>query len=74
MKLSSSQHLLLLQLSKPYQDYEKNHPMDAYNSRTVEALIKHKLIEKYHYKNYLHGALKLTDEGKRVLLNDGSLL
>lgn len=69
MKLSDSQKLLLLQLSKPYKDFELHHPKDAYNSRTIESLLKLKLIEIYKHNKFLHGAIRLTDEGKRTFLD-----
>ncbi|RNB59484.1 hypothetical protein EDM57_04905 [Brevibacillus gelatini] len=68
-KLTNAQQLLLFQLSKPYHDGEKHHPKDAYNTRTVESLVKLKLIEEYHYNRFLHGAIRLTDEGKRTLMD-----
>lgn len=73
MRLSTTQLLLLNQLNSMYKEYEHHHPKDAYNSRTVESLIKHKLVEKYNHRGFLNGALKLTDEGKRVLLNNGEI-
>lgn len=70
MKLSDAQIFVLHQLSKPYNQYEKHHPKDAYNYKTIEFLLKNKLVETYHYRNFLHGAIKLTDEGIRELLNN----
>jgi len=66
MTLSASQKNALFLLSKP-REYVKAHPRDAFNSRTLDALKKKGLVEFYHHMNFLHGAVRLTKEGKKVV-------
>jgi hypothetical protein len=67
VNLSNAQIDLLLKLNQPYKDYEKAHPKDAYKMLTVEALMRSGLIEEYSYTTFLHGALRLTDQGKKIV-------
>lgn len=66
MRISKAQRNVLLKLSQPY-EYGKHHPRDAYNSRTLEVLERKGLVKFYDCPMYLHGAVKITEEGKRVL-------
>lgn len=67
MKISKAQRDVLLKLSQPY-EFGKHHPRDAYNSKTLEALERKGLVKFYDYRPmYLHCAVKITEEGRRVL-------
>lgn len=67
MNLSVLQKDMLYRLSQPYKN-GKYHPVDAFNQKTTESLVKRNLAEIFSYHMYLHGAVRLTNEGRKVLL------
>lgn len=69
MKLSQAQEQVLHALAKPFEEHTKNHPADAYNSRTVRSLMVRKLVEKYTHPRFLHGGLRLTEAGREWVEN-----
>lgn len=64
--VTEAQKKVLETLYKPYK-HSKVHPQDAYNMRTLEALEKKNLVEFYDHPVYLHGAVRLTAEGKSFI-------
>ena len=67
MTLSSAQKNLLITLTcdLPYgRPYLKN----QFKNHVLDACVRKGLIELYHYRRYLHEAVRLTEEGKRVLV------
>lgn len=66
IKVTETQKKVLETLSKPYK-HVKDHPKDAYNQRTLEALEKKKLVEFYGHPIFLHDAVRLTKEGKQYI-------
>lgn len=66
MKVSEAQQKVLQILSKPYKN-GNHHPKDAFQERTIFALEKKGLVEVYHHSLFLHGAVRLTNEGKQQI-------
>lgn len=67
MRVTPAQLNLLKKLTKPYKEEVKAHPIDAYNTRTVGALLRRGLVEKSPHKLFLHGAVQLTDAGRKAV-------
>jgi hypothetical protein len=66
MKVSETQQKVLETLSQPYKN-GKHHPKDAFQERSIYALEKKGLVEIYHHSSFLHGAVRLTEEGKKLI-------
>lgn len=66
MKISEKQKVVLQKISEAYKN-GIHHPKDAYPSNTLSALEKRKLIEFYHHSRFLHGAVRITEEGLKIL-------
>lgn len=66
MNLSEKQLQALETLSKPY-PFNNHHPIDAFDGRTIHSLEKRKLVKFYHTTTFLRGAVRLTEEGIKVL-------
>lgn len=67
MKLSQAQIDVLNKLSNKWMDHTSQHPKDAYNSRTIDILIKNGLVEEYYYRNFLGKAIRLTESGNKII-------
>lgn len=67
MKVTPAQLNVLKKLTKPHKEVVKEHPIDAYNSRTIGSLLRRGLVEKVTHKLFLHGAVQLTDRGREVV-------
>ena len=66
-KLSNNQMELLLTLSKKYKNGGIHHPVDAYNLKTINSLENRKLVYTYHHHLFLHDAVGLTEEGRKLV-------
>lgn len=67
MQVTPAQMNMLKKLEKPFKEQTKRHPADAYHTRTLGALLTKGLVEKYHDKLFLHGAVRLTEAGRRFV-------
>lgn len=65
-KLSKVQEEVLERLSKGYA-HGDHYPRDAFNSRTIESLTKKGYVEEYYVQQFLHGAVRLTKEGRQKI-------
>jgi hypothetical protein len=68
MKVSKAQMETLKQLTEPL-PYSSHHPKQAYKLNTLDALQKKGLVEFYNYSGFLHGAVRITKNGREVINN-----
>lgn len=62
--MTENQFDLLKQLRE---ESDRPHPCDAFHTGTLNACIKREWVEKFWYKGYLHGAVKITEKGIEAL-------
>lgn len=77
MKLSKVQIEVLKKLFTSYENQvgkTNHHPQDAFKQNTLNALEKKGLVSFYEYENFLNGAVRITEEGKKQLRKNTSLL